>query len=502
MRRLALQAGEFGPASQPVSDQELERLLMLIEASGDLSVDDQAVVKAWKIRVGAAPRIRPSSHSCVAYSELGDVVSGEAGLALAPGWNVTWETGILARSSNFWMALAPRLVSGFGSAGVDLDREDPLTWPGWVPATGQAPRRGVRVDDDRRRIDVPRSVIGYERGAWSLTIGRQARRSGPGLDGTLAIDTEGVPFPAATLRRTRPLAWSGPLRRWAPSGLLLRMGLLSKREIRYQDDRGVHSWRARPWFFQWRLGWRVFSWFRIGAEHSVMAATDDGTLWPDLLQLNFPLKGTTWRETASGPVTDRIFNLQMESRWPAGAWQWLRLPAGRVWWQYGGTDFLPSGPAGLIPQISVPASVAGCEWVSLRMDLAVEYAELQHEKVLWYSNGGFPEGYTHEGWVLGHPLGGSGESYSARVRLRPGSGWESAVLYRHRNRGMNGSTPGTSEQRTLALEWRQLAREDRDLNWSAAVEWHREKADPGAYGGPGAVTERQWFRSFLRLSWR
>ena len=64
---------------------------------------------------------------------------------------------------------------------------------------------------------------------------------------------------------------------------------------------------------------------------------------------------------------------------------------------------------GTVPQISAPASLAGVELVEHRWDLTVEYLLTQHPKVLWYSNSGFSEGYSHEGVVLGHPLGGGAE---------------------------------------------------------------------------------------------
>ena len=95
------------------------------------------------------------------------------------------------------------------------------------------------------------------------------------------------------------------------------------------DERGQRRRQANPWFFQWLLGWEVTRWFRVSTEQTVVAAAD-GDLWLDLPQINFPVVGTTWSELERGPVTDRIFNLQMEFRWRNAPWRILPRDAGRA----------------------------------------------------------------------------------------------------------------------------------------------------------------------------
>ena len=348
-------------------------------------------------------------------------------------------------------------------------------------------------------------MTGVQLGNWALNAGWAPRKTGVGVLGALGLDQGGESFPAGTLRRVRPFTWGGPIRGLGPHDLLLRAGILTEREGLYRDDWGLQSWETRPLFFQWLLGWEVTRWFRFAMEHTVMAATDEGNLWLDIPQINFPLVGTTWREAASGPVTDRIFNLQFEFRWGRAPWPILPRDAGRLYWQYGGTDFLPSGPGGVIPQISAPASVAGFELFSPRWDLGLEYAELEHATVLWYSNGGFPEGYSQDGWLLGYSLGGSGEKITGQARYRPpGRALEIGLRLDRSTWGMEGRTPGTGRQKGVAWSCRRLGQASVAGNgwstwrWDVAVEWLREEADPEAFNDH-IVAETTVTRDYWRI---
>jgi len=392
------------------------------------------------------------------------------------------------------------------------DPGDPLAWPGWSVPTGKDRVRDARLGSGPWRIDVPRAAAGVRLGNWAVSAGWAPRATGPGLSGSLQLDHTAESFAAGTVRRTRPFVWGdGFWRIVSPASLLVTAGPLSRRTIAFREGDERVTKEARPWFFQWLVGWQI-GWFRTAVSHTAVAAPRDGTLWPDLLQINFPTKGTTWEEIDSGPVTDRILAVQFEIRWREAPWPLLPRAAGRLFWDYGGTDTLPSGPGGYVPQISVPASVIGIELVGPRWDLGLEYAELTHETVLWYSNTGFPgTGYSHEDWVLGHGLGGSGERYGGLVRWRPPRGGLEAVLDLSRSTwGARGQTPGTGRRHTAGLT---VARDpgsaERDpdgrrpaLLWAVTLEANRERADQGAFAPapvPGAEAVRTWWRLYARV---
>ena len=539
MRRLALTAGFFEPAYQPVSEAELAELLerslarLSREDAGPApDVQQLAELRWWLTRYrdgggalcwSSCPCKEPQAHLraggrvLAGYSELGDILTGEAGLGWAPGLSAALEPQLDLRVGRWWASVTVRAQGRLREGGQTFSHPGgelhDLTWPGWPVPTGRAQVRRARLRGDAWIIDAPQLVAGVRLGSWGLSAGWAPRRTGPGLTGALALDRSGQSFPAVTLRRTRPVVWSGIWRYLGPSALLVRTGVLSAQNTRFrQGDGSFWESYAHPWFFQWLIGWQPVSWARVTFSHTAMATAIDGTLWPDLLQINFPKLGTTWKEKREGPVTDRIFSAQMEFRWRRAPWPVLPAAAGRAWWDYAGTDFMPSGPGGLIPEITIPASVAGVELVDARWDLAVEYAELEHNAALWYTNGGYSDGYSHEGWVLGHELGGSGEAWTAVVRLRP-RGWpvELACQAATATWGMPHQTPGQGERQSLGLTVSNLPGLQRaavpgctPVRWSFTAEVLRERAapvsdDPAQPAPRGG--KKDWWRAYVKLAY-
>lgn len=485
LRRLALEAGLQPPIDEPISAAEWRRLEKSIAAASAQGNFDPAEREAIAALAAAPPaRSRLGARLLLGSGDHGRIVPGQAGLAWGGGWNATAEAGGQASRGRWWGAVTGRFtaVTGWGAEPVSsADSASPIFWPGWDPATGPAQQRRALLLDEGTSLDLVRAIVGVETGRWGLSAGWEPRRDGPGLSGALLLDRDGSPFPALTARRLAPFRWRGIMRPIAPQQLLLRAGLLSRRPVT-DPQAGAGGRLDRPWFFQWLVRWRVTDWFRFGCSQTAVAVPREGTLWPDLLQINFPVVGTTRREQDSGPFTDRLFAVQMEFRWRHAPWRWLPSAAGRAWWEYAGTDFLPSGPGGLVPRIAAPASVAGFELVGPRWDLALEYAETLHPLVLWYSNGAFPDGYTQRGRLLGHPLGGAGEQLSALVRWRPrvrGGAWFAELGVFGTRWGDQGHAPARARERGANLT---LGRLSRGLPgpWRAHAGWRREEAITGA----------------------
>ena len=413
--RLALQAGNLPPQQRSLTGAELAELL-----GGASSADPEA--RWWLQRIladqgGRSWRLRWRVLS--GFTTRGSIIPQEAGLSWASGWGVSCEPLLEWQQGRYWAAFSGRLHGRLVSGGETLAPDDPLGWSRWSLPSGLEQVHRARFDEGDWSLDAPRLLVGAQLGHWSLSAGWAPRRTGPGIRGGLLLDQNGPSFPALTARRTTPFHWSGIMTHAAPDHLLLRAGLLSRQTIQYQTEWGLVRREAEPWFMQWLVGWDVTTWFRTTFSQTTMAAPREGTLWPDLLQINFPVIGTTWREMDSGPVTDRLFGVMLEFRWAQAPLLFLPGRAGRAYWDYGGTDFLPSGPGGVVPQISIPASVAGVELIGRHWDLVLEYAETFHDKGQWYSNSGFRAGYSHEGWLMGHLMGGGNESFHLQVRLRP-----------------------------------------------------------------------------------
>ena len=492
LRRLALESGRFLPPYQPVTAAELTRLLLDGARQDDFAGrddDERQLLAYWLAYLGSGaaglqwhgcdckenpPNLRLSGRAVVTSDPLGAAQIGEAGWDVARGLSAAIEPVAEFWSGRWWAGVSARVAGRIVTAGRTTP--EPLLYDDWPIPTGRPPTGTARESHGAWVVDWPRGVAGVRLGNWSLTAGWAARQVGPGLDGGLTLATNAPSFPAVTLRRTAPFTWSGLFGLIDPKQLLVRVGRLSEQTVHWQDEYGQHQRRDEPWFFQWLLTWNHTSWLRTTVTHSAIAVPRDGSLWGDIFQINFPLLSATWAEADRGPVTDRIVSLQFEARFRHAPWPLLPSSAGRIYWEYGGEDFNPSSVIPALPQISAPASVIGLELLSPRWDLVGEYAELRHPTVLWYSNTGFTDGYAHHGWVIGHPVGGAGESFTLLVRWRPpATAWELELGGRRTAWAMPGRLVNEASHWLAFGRWRRTWGR---LRWELGADWWREEVWP------------------------
>ncbi len=494
VRRLALAAGQFPPLYQPVSEKELASIW-----PGRYSENTSGLSWSTCECKDNPATFRLQGRVLLGYQELGDVLVGESGLGWAAGYNASFEPRFDVSSGRWWAAVSARLQGRLASGGQQLQPSDEWAWPGWRQPTGNYQVGRARTRGDDWILNMPRLVAGCRLDGWNLTAGWMPAQTGLGMTGALVLDRNGPNFPSLVLRRNRAFSWNGFMKPVAPDNFLLRVGKLSNRNVVYVDEWGIQRKNEGPWFFQWLVGWNVTSWFRTSFTHTVMATAREGTLWPDLLQINFPLIGTTWREADSGPITDRLFSMQFEFRWNKAPWPLLPSESGRLYWDYSGTDFLPSGPGGVIPQLSIPASVAGVELVSSSWDLTLEYFGTYHPEALWYSNGGYVEGYTQNEWLLGHSMGGGARGGVFQVRVRPGGQvFEYGLKLGYTNWQHQWAIPGEAERRTVAVSvGRNAETTIESLQWTAVVEWAKEDK----YLHSAAAMDHHWLRASIRLGY-
>ncbi|MFO7654850.1 MAG: capsule assembly Wzi family protein [Candidatus Krumholzibacteriia bacterium] len=440
---------------------------------------------------GRGARLVVDGAASLEWDPRGDQVPLASGRLRARGLTAAMSAAAELERGRAWAAASGRLLGRVTSGGQMPPPE--LLYDGWPTATGRPAAGEARTFDGPWRVDWPRLVAGVQLGRWALAAGWAPRSAGPGLEGGLTLSEHAPSFPALTLRRTAPLHWRGPVGWLAPEHLLVRGGLLDRRAVRWEDERGRHERADRPWFVQWLVTWNHTRWLRTTVTQSAVAAPRRGTLWADLPQVAFPLVGATDAESERGPLTDRIFALQFEGCWRRAPWPLLPAAAGRAYWEYGGEDYLPNDVLPFLPSIAAPASVAGVELLSPRWDLAAEYAELRHPLVLWYSSSSFDPGYAHGGRVLGTPLGGGGERVTLLTRLRSGgSRWEAELrgdrsVWRH---------PGLPEARRLEAALR-LRRLPPGPEVRLRLAWIDEEAGSVARG---AVRGDRWLTAAVGLA--
>lgn len=501
LRRLALEAGLPAPDGRPVAPDELAGLLRRAAAAGVPALADagEHAVLARLLdayATGDGEPARASLRAVLRWSELGDVAEREAGLPVPSGLGAVLEPSLTVGSGRWWAGATARwrgrLVAGGGAPAAAL------LYAGWPAATG-LPRRGAaRQASGAWRLDWPRAAAGARWGRWAVSAGWQPLLSGPGESGGLLLAGHGPSFPSVTVRRTAPFALGGGLRRLAPTSLLLRAGRVSATSVAASVDGEPRLWRDEPWFTQWEFGLTPAGWLDLGASLTALAVPREGSLLPDLLQVDFPLLDATRKEAVRGPVTDRLVAVRMGGRWRRAPWPLLPRAAGRLYWEYGGEDFNPPGDVPVLPQISAPASVIGCELVGPRWDLAAEYVDLRHPLVLWYAHQGFAEGYAHRGWPLGHPAGGSALAWRGTVRWRPaGRGVELEFAGGRARWGERGQTPGRAER----WRWDLALRPAHGLDgWRAALGFTRERSRPYEGEGGPAAARADWWRAEIARS--
>jgi len=504
LRRLTLLGGVLPPAYVPATGEELVRLLLpaaadtvalsrydarmtarLLHHHG-LGAGGGAVLYGCRCKQTPLD-LRLDGRAVLAWQELGGPVPGEAGLGLPPGLSAALEPRLSAWAGRWWASVSVRLQGRV----IDGGRApaEPFLYHGWPLPTGRPQLGRWRLDDGPWRATWPRVITGLHLGNWSVTAGQTAVQAGPGYSGGLTLSSTAAPFPAVTVRRTRPFGWRGFWRYLAPAQLLVRLGSVSEQDVRYREQDEVQTHRTRPMFGQWLVGWEWTSWWRFSASLAALAAAREGdALWPLLPQVLFPTGSVTWDEIDSGPVTDRIFGVATELRWRRAPWPLLPTAAGRVWAEYAGEDMLP-GDTLPVPEISVPAAVLGLELIDPAWDLLGEYVETRHPDVLWYGNSGFPRGYSQDDWILGHPRGGAAETWLGLVRWRPaGTPDELEAKLRHTAWAMAGRLPGEATQTAVTLSWRRLR-----AGWlsEVALTWIREAAGPaGALASTDHVAVR------------
>ena len=236
-----------------------------------------------------------------------------------------------------------------------------------------------------------------------------------------------------------------------------------------------------------------------------MATPREGTLWGDILQINFPIQGTTWSETTHGPVTDRIFSAQFEGRWRHAPWPLLPAAAGRLYWDYAGTDFLPSGPGGC------GAPDLGAGFGDRDRDGGPRLGPGRSSTPNWFTKtccgtatAASPRGLQPRRLADGTRPGriGRGGHRSGRARPR-GWGLEPGLRVRRATWGMPARTPGTGdhdhggsvgEQDTRRAHWR---RGPRPVLCCGRSPPNGTGKRPSPRPSPGQ--EKSWWRVYFRV---
>ncbi|MEO2069364.1 MAG: capsule assembly Wzi family protein [Desulfurobacteriaceae bacterium] len=96
-------------------------------------------------------------------------------------------------------------------------------------------------------------------------------------------------------------------------------------------------------------------------------------------------------------------------------WKFQPFKGGKLYYVYAGDDAIkPEGPFGL-PVPTAAVHIIGTSLTTGYTRVIVEYAETVDETARWYTHHMYPDGYTYEGFIIGHAMGGDSRNYFFKV---------------------------------------------------------------------------------------
>lgn len=150
----------------------------------------------------------------------------------------------------------------------------------------------------------------------------------------------------------------------------------------------------------------------------------------------------------------------------------LILPKIQVYGEVGGEDLeggLPARPAHLVG-LYLPDLGRG-------LDFRVEYADIHHKA--WYRHGVYTSGYTYQGRLLGHHLGGGGGDLFLEVGMMKGRRLNGTINFDYEERGLF-TQPVAERHYQVGTEWR-YRYETAGLNWTIRTRVGYERVTDAGY---------------------
>ncbi len=295
-------------------------------------------------------------------------------------------------------------------------------------------------DGDQSEADVSLldGRLALQLGALEVSVGRQSLWWGQGRHGSLVLTNNAKPFDMVRLTNPTPtlLPWIfkylGPFR-------------LDMFWSRLEEDRVI----SEPYFAGMRINFKPLPWVELGASRAVIfggtrdygngekidvGASDFFTILGG--------KNLTGGEDTSNSVAAVDARIRLPFLWNT-----------EVYGEYGGEDeaghFLAAHAwlAGIyLPQIDP----------SGRLSLNFEYADLSRQDNMapnWYNHGIFKSGYTYDGNIMGHHVGGSAKDTYLEIHAILTETLLMTVGFDYEERGFDQPVREKYAQGLLKMDW-------------------------------------------------
>ncbi|MBE0617533.1 MAG: hypothetical protein IH608_06365 [Proteobacteria bacterium] len=299
-------------------------------------------------------------------------------------------------------------------------------------------------------------------GKWSLKVGRDAERLGPGYHGSLLLDDSAPTMDLWRIRTEEPLFLPWGLQWLGGFRFSLFNAYLSDQPSGTPDPRygeGVNSVHD-PRLLGMRLSYHPSSWMDLGFSRAAFyggkgrETYDTPKDWWELFA------------ATNENVGETVFDERYDNDQYAALDVTLRMPflnglgplkGGKVYWEYAGTDLTASwqgDDTAFLPfRLRHISNLAGVHLTTAVTDFRFEWAETDSA---WYNHSQYPQGYTFQGLPLGHHMGGDARDWFFEVARHFGTDWRAILSLDLEERGRSLAEEEDRSEWGLALEARRL----------------------------------------------
>ena len=287
-------------------------------------------------------------------------------------------------------------------------------------------------DDDDADVTLFDGRAVAQLGSFEVSVGRQSLWWGQGRHGSLVLTNNAKPLDMIRITNSTPFLLPWFLKYLGP----FRFDVFWSR---VEKDRSVE----KPYFAGLRIDTKPLPWIELGASRTVMFGGKGRPHvdWNDFITI-LGGKNLSGGEDTSNSIAALDVRLLLPFLWNA-----------EVYGEYGGEDeaghFIANTAwlAGLyLPKIDPSGRL------SLRLEQA-DLSQIDDNSPVWYRHGIYRSGYTYEGVVMGHHVGGGAKDTLLEVEAMLSENLLLTVGFDYEERGFDQPVHEKYKEISTSLSW-------------------------------------------------